>query len=68
MEVDVLNKLKVDNIRIGILTFHYAINPGSALQAYGMWKTIDMFGKDIGCEIINYQNKHYRDLFFADTV
>lgn len=25
--------------QIGILTFCYAVNPGSALQAYGLWKT-----------------------------
>ena len=50
--------------RIGILTFWYAVNPGSALQAYGLWKTISSLSADIECHIINYQETNYRSSFF----
>ena len=40
--------------RIGILTFHYAVNPGSALQAFGLLKTINSLGSEIECNIVNY--------------
>lgn len=46
--------------KIGILTFFYAVNPGSALQAYGLWKTIKSFDRDIDCHIINYHTAGYR--------
>ena len=49
--------------QIGILTFWYAVNPGSALQAYGLWKTINSLSVDIECHLINYQSTYYRSLF-----
>lgn len=45
--------------RIGILTFHYAVNPGSALQAFGLLKTINSLASEIECYIINYQGSGY---------
>lgn len=55
---DGLNKKQV-----GIMTFHYAVNPGSALQAYGLWKTTNALSSDVDCHIINYQSSRYRNLF-----
>lgn len=49
--------------QIGILTFHYAVNPGSALQAYALWSTINALSSDVDCHIINYQSTRYRNLF-----
>lgn len=49
--------------QIGILTFHYAVNPGSALQAYGLWETINGLNPDIECHVINYQESRYRNNF-----
>ncbi len=49
--------------QIGILTFWYAVNPGSALQAYCLWKTINSLSPDIECHLINYQSTYYRGLF-----
>ena len=55
----------MEKLQIGILTFHYAVNPGSALQAFGLWKTINSLDKDISCNIINYQESNYRNLFMG---
>lgn len=49
--------------RIGILTFHYAVNPGSALQAFGLLKTINSLDPKIKCYIINYQGSAYPNYF-----
>lgn len=49
--------------QIGILTFWYAVNPGSALQAYGLWKSINSLSPDVECHLINYQSTYYRGLF-----
>lgn len=45
--------------RIGILTWHYYSNFGSALQAYALQHTIDSLGHDV--HIINYRNKALTD-------
>lgn len=50
--------------KVGIVTFHYAVNPGSALQAYGLYKTISSFGFD-EVEIVNYQETKYRQQFMS---
>lgn len=49
--------------QIGILTFHYAVNPGSALQAFGLCETINNLNQNVECHVINYQETHYRNLF-----
>ena len=54
--------LKMKNHRIGILTYHYAVNPGSALQAYGLWRTINSLDNNIECFIINYHSMRYRKM------
>ena len=51
--------------RVGVLTFHYAVNPGSALQALGLLKTINSLGSEIECYIINFQIADYRDYFVS---
>lgn len=51
---------KSDSKHIGILTFHYVLNPGSALQAYALCRTVNELNPSIICEVINYQKKHYR--------
>jgi hypothetical protein len=39
-------------MKVGILTFHRALNYGAALQAYALRKTITDFGHE--CEVIDY--------------
>ena len=51
--------------RIGILTFHYAVNPGSALQAFGLLKTINSLDSEIECYIINYQGTDYPNYYVS---
>ncbi len=41
-------------MRIGILTFHYALNYGAVLQAYATQSLLKRMGHDV--EIINYEN------------
>ena len=45
--------------RIGILTFHTAINYGAVLQAYALQKYLNEQGYD--CEVIDYQCKKIND-------
>ena len=40
-------------MKIGILTFHRAINYGAVLQCYGLYETIKSMGHDV--EIIDYR-------------
>lgn len=49
--------------QVGILTFHFAVNPGSALQAYGLWRTINDLNSEVECHVINYQGSRYRNSF-----
>ena len=46
--------------RIGICTFHYAVNPGSTWQAYALYKTIASLGPDLDVRLVNYQETRYR--------
>lgn len=48
-------------MKIGLLTFHNAINYGAALQAYASQKAINQMGFD--CEVINYVNPTRRDAY-----
>ena len=47
--------------KVGVLTFHQANNYGALLQAYALTHAIKKLayenGKDIDCEIIDYENK-----------
>ncbi len=45
------------NKKIGLVTWHYYSNFGSALQAYALQKNIVELGYDV--KIINYRNKKY---------
>ena len=47
--------------KIGILTFHKAINYGSVLQAWALQNTLKMNGYD--SEIIDYEPKELRHLY-----
>ena len=51
--------------RIGILTFHYAVNPGSAFQALGLQQAIQSLSPSVNCHIINYQGTMYRKEFMS---
>ena len=53
--------------KVGICTFHYAVNPGSALQAYALYKTIGSFLSDLEVRIVNYQGTRYRNIFLSFT-
>lgn len=44
-------------MRIGILTFHFSHNVGSALQAYALRKYIMSIGKGVECDVINYEKE-----------
>ncbi len=51
-------------MKIGILTFHRAINYGAVLQCYGLYKTLKSMGHDI--EVIDYRPEcieYYRRIF-----
>lgn len=49
------------NTRIGILTFHKAINYGSVLQAWALQKTLRM--NEYDSEIIDYEPKELKHLY-----
>lgn len=54
-------------MRIGILTFHRAINYGAVIQCYALYKTLLNQGHDV--EIIDYRPKYiekYRMLFYKN--
>lgn len=44
-------------MKVGILTFSYTMNAGSALQAYALKKTMENLGAE--CLIINYQRDNW---------
>ena len=52
-------------IKIGICTFHYAVNPGSVWQAYALYKTISSLSPGFDVHIINYQESRYRNSMMA---
>ena len=47
-------------IKVGILTFHNALNYGAVLQAYALQKAIEKLGYK--CEIIDYSTKVHRNV------
>ena len=47
--------------RIGIFTFHYAVNPGSVWQAYALYQTIASLSPVFDVQIVNYQETRYRN-------
>lgn len=52
-------------MRIGILTFHRAINYGAVLQCYALYKTLKNLGHDV--EVIDYRPEYiekYREFFY----
>lgn len=57
-----------NNPRIGIITFHRAINYGALLQAYALQKVLK--NKGFRCDIIDYRNyiieNQYKEKTFAD--
>lgn len=54
-------------MKVGLLTFHNALNHGAALQAYALRETIRSFG--VYCKIINYRNKYIENSYniFSQT-
>lgn len=49
-------KMKEKNVKVGIITFHNAINYGALLQTYALQKSITNMGYE--AEIINYSNSN----------
>ena len=45
------------NKKIGIITWHYFTNFGSALQAYALQRSVQVLGYNV--EILNYRDKKY---------
>lgn len=52
--------------KVGILTWHYYPNFGSALQAYALQKTISQQGYDV--ELVNYRLKKYKTSSLKDKI
>lgn len=50
------------NKKIGILTFHNAINYGAILQCYALQTTIE--GRGYNVEILDYTPKYFKKVFF----
>jgi polysaccharide pyruvyl transferase WcaK-like protein len=48
-------------MKVGLLTFHNALNHGAALQVYALQQTIKDMGAD--CEIIDYVNEHRKNCY-----
>lgn len=46
-------------MKIGILTFHFSHNVGSALQAYALRQYLQAMSKDVVCDVINYEKKDW---------
>lgn len=61
----------VDEVRIGILTFHMAHNYGAMLQAYALCRSVSKIG-DCECEIIDYRLPEiydkYRRMLALDNI
>ena len=51
------------NKKIGMLTWHYYNNFGSALQAYALQQAIKSLGYD--CQIINYRDRKFGNTHFV---
>jgi len=48
--------------RVGIVTFHYALNSGAVLQAYGLAKAIEQMGHDV--HVIDYCSRGARRAYY----
>ena len=51
--------------RLGICTFHYAVNPGSVLQAYALYKQISAIAPWLDVSILNYHSPKYPPFHIA---
>ena len=51
--------------KVGICTFHYAVNPGSALQAYALYKVLGALSPQLDVSILNYHSPKYPPLHIA---
>lgn len=47
--------------RVGILTFHRAINWGAMLQCYALYKTIEKLGYKV--DVIDYRQPHFEHIY-----
>jgi len=52
--------------RIGIVTFHRAVNYGAVLQAYALQKSVEKLG--INCDIIDYRNKKLEESYHEHSL
>lgn len=50
-------------IRVGIITFHRAVNYGAVLQTVGLFKAITKIRRDCKVEIIDYRNDHIEKMY-----
>lgn len=53
-------------MKIGILTFHRALNYGAVLQAYALYEFLVDMGFDV--EIIDYRNQSFEDVYYSFKV
>ena len=54
-------RLRVNDMKVALLSFHNAYNYGAALQAYGLQCAVQQLGVD--CEYINYQNSFRKNAY-----
>lgn len=47
--------------KIGILTFHRAINHGAVLQCYALYKTLEKLGYDV--KVVDYRQSYIEDIY-----
>ena len=52
---------RVSEMKIGVITFHRAINYGAALQTYALQRAISDLGFDT--EVIDYRCEHMENLY-----
>ena len=50
-------------MKIGIITFHWAINYGAVLQCYALQETLKALGHDVF--VINYKPKRFDNTFWT---
>ncbi len=50
-------------MRIGIITFHRALNYGAVLQAYALYEFLSNMGFEV--EIIDYRNDNFEDVYHS---
>ncbi len=49
--------------KVYLLTFHGSVNYGAVLQAYALYKTLNLMGSD--CKVIDYNRKRHHKNFLA---